>query len=584
MITRHHTRQVFAIALTMSLFAALIVPFATRSLRAATASYYVNPAGSDANDGLSAATPFKSIQKAIDLAQPGTTITLAPGTYLQDLHSARDGLADARITLQGPADAVVKGGGKDRIFEINHDNLALVGFTIDGLWGSPSSASGYHDKLLYVLGKQPRDGVSGLQVRNMTFRNAGGECIRLRYFAQHNEISGSNISNCGVHDFRFAAGGKNGEGIYIGTAPEQRADGKNPTTDPDESNENWIHDNTFDTQGNECVDIKEAASGNIVENNRCTGQRDPESGGFDARGSGNTFRYNESYGNSGAGVRLGGDTTVDGISNHVYANSIHDNHSGGIKVQQKPQGQVCGNVMTNNTGGDRIGSYSTSINPTAPCQGSSPSPTSQPTPRATNTPTPAPTTTPPPASPTATTTPPPASPTATTTPPPASPTAPTQCSPVFALDGGANTFIEAEGFAKRGGSFNQVADAGRSNGAYMTIPGSGMRRDSNTYLTFNLAVTRGGTFYVWLLGYGPDGNSDSFFLQADDGPTLQANITQKSWGWKRMSSTLALGDGLHVLRISDREDGARVDKLLLTRDKGYTPSGLGGATPAPQCR
>ena len=110
----------------------------------------------------------------------------------------------------------------------------------------------------------------------MTFKNAGGECVRLRYFAQHNEIATSRHSRrCGVHDFRFKAGGKNGEGIYIGTAPEQRGDGKNPTTDPDLSNGNWIHHNSFDTQGNECVDIKEAASGNLVENNRCTGQRDP---------------------------------------------------------------------------------------------------------------------------------------------------------------------------------------------------------------------------------------------------------------------------------------------------------------------
>jgi len=334
-------------------------------MRAASVDYYVSPAGSDANAGTDAAKPFKTVQQALDLAQPGARITLAPGVYAQDIRSVRDGSASARITLAGPADAVIQGGGAGRIIEINHDYLALEGFTVDGLWGDPNSAAGYRDKLLYVLGKQSRDGVSGLRVMSMTFRNAGGECIRLHYFAQHNEIAESNISNCGVHDFRFDAGGKNGEGIYIGTAPEQRGDGKNPTADPDLSNANWIHHNTFDTQGNECVDIKEAATGNIVEYNRCTGQRDPESGGFDSRGSGNIFRANESYGNTGAGLRLGGDEASAGIGNDVYGNSIHDNQVGGIKFQRQPQGQVCGNVMSNNTGGDTVGTYGAAFAPAA---------------------------------------------------------------------------------------------------------------------------------------------------------------------------------------------------------------------------
>jgi hypothetical protein len=295
MTLKQRIPQIFAIALAAVLLAAIAAPFATRPTGAAAASYYVSPSGSDSNDGLSAARPFKTIQKAIDLAQPGTVVNLAPGAYLQDVRSARDGQPDARIAIKGPADAVLKGGGAARIVEINHDNITLEGFTIDGLWGDPNSAAGYRDKLLYVLGKQPRDGVTGLKVLNMTFRNAGGECVRLRYFAQHNEIAGSSIASCGVHDFRFASGGKNGEGIYIGTAPEQRADGKNPTADADLSSANWIHDNTFNTQGNECVDIKEAATANLVERNRCTGQKDPESGGFDARGCGLMFLINESY-------------------------------------------------------------------------------------------------------------------------------------------------------------------------------------------------------------------------------------------------------------------------------------------------
>jgi len=146
-------------------------------------TYYVSPTGSDSSDGSAPGTAFRTIQKAVDLAQPGDTVNLASGTYLQDVVSRRNGTANGRITITGPATAVVKGGGADRIIEINHDYITLDGFTIDGLWGNPSAASGYRGKTLYVLGKEPRAGVNHLHITNMTILRSGGECIRLRYFA-----------------------------------------------------------------------------------------------------------------------------------------------------------------------------------------------------------------------------------------------------------------------------------------------------------------------------------------------------------------------------------------------------------------
>lgn len=330
-------------------------------------NYYISPSGSDSNDGMSFSSAFKSIQKALDFASGGDIINLAAGSYTQDLVTKKNGSSDKPITITGPKEAVVKGGGKARVLEINHDYLTLSGFTIDGLAGSSTSASGYRDKLIYVQGKETKAGVTGLKILNMVIKNAGGECVRLRYFAQNNEIANNSISNCGVHDFKFNAGGKNGEGIYIGTAPEQLGDGKNPTSDPDQSNNNSIHDNNFNTQGNECVDIKEAASGNIIENNKCTGQKDANSGGMDSRGEGNTFRNNEIYGNSGAGIRLGGDKEAQGINNSIYQNIIKDNKSGGVKFQRAPQSKVCGNNMSGNDGGNSVGTYSSKFDPTKSC-------------------------------------------------------------------------------------------------------------------------------------------------------------------------------------------------------------------------
>jgi Right handed beta helix region/Protein of unknown function (DUF1565) len=551
MHTTNHIARICAAALALGLLVALLIPLATRLAQAANRTYYVSPAGSDANAG-SADAPFKSIQKAIDLAQAGDTVSLASGTYMQDVLSRRAGTAIAPITITGPSHAVVKGGGRARIFEINHDFITFDGFTIDGQAGDSASAAGYRDKLLYVLGKAPRDGVEGLRVLHMSFRNAGGECLRLRYFAQRNEIANSTFQNCGVHDFRFGGGGKNGEAIYIGTAPEQLGDGKNPTIDPDQSNANWVHDNTFDTQGNECVDVKEASSANLVERNTCTGQRDPESGGFDARGSGNIFRLNRSYGNAGAGVRLGGDRTTDGTANDVYDNAIYDNRAGGIKVQQQPQGRICGNTMSGNTGGDAVGSYRSQINPIVVCQATTP---------ATRTATPVPSSVPP-ATSTATRVP-TSVPPATSTPAPA----PSGCSNrVFAVNGGTATFIEAERYISISGRFVEQVDGSRSAGRFMTIPGSGKPKDPSTYLRFDLNVSDGGMFYVWLLGYGPDDSTDSFFIQADGGSNVEAHLSRSKWDWKRANSTIKLSSGVHIFKIKNRENVYWASTLCTTHE------------------
>lgn len=325
-------------------------------------SWYVSPKGLDTNDGRSPGSAFASIQKALNSALPGDAIQLADGQYEESFNSVRNGKKDAPITLQGSRRAVVV-GNKSRVVEIHHDYIHLVGFAVSGLHGNKASRDGYRDKLIYVIGTEPRKGVEGLKLHDMLIENAGGECVRLRYFAVNNEISNTTVRNCGIYDFKFNEGGKNGEGIYIGTAPEQLGDGKNPTADPDVSTNNWIHHNFIDTNANECVDVKEASHDNIIEHNKCTGQQDDESGGMDARGDYNTFRNNEIYDNVGAGVRLGGDSDDDGTGNHIYDNIIRDNGGPAIKILRWPQGKMCGNETRGNRGGAFGGEFGESLEP-----------------------------------------------------------------------------------------------------------------------------------------------------------------------------------------------------------------------------
>lgn len=352
------------IVLVVAVVAAVALPSLAAGGRT---SYYVSPSGSDTNSGTDDREPLRTIQKALDLAQPGSTVHLAPGTYLQDVRTKRNGTSDAPIKVTGPSSAVVKGGGGSHVVDVNHDYHTLEGFTIDGLHGSSSRASGYREKLLYAQGTETRAGVKGMRVEGMTIKNAAGECVRLRYFARDNVLVGNTIRTCGVADFRFGGGDKNGEGIYIGTADDQLKDGRNPTSDRDESRGNLVRSNLIDTQGAECVNIKEASTGNTIEGNTCTGQRDPNSGGLNVQGNDNVLRDNEVYGNVGAGIRLGGATRTDGIGNDVYDNVLRDNETAGLKVMASPQGKVCGNTFSGNGGGDVIGTYRAEVDADAPC-------------------------------------------------------------------------------------------------------------------------------------------------------------------------------------------------------------------------
>jgi len=333
--------------------------------------YYVVPTGDDRNTGESPLAALATLQRALDLVQPGDTVHLLPGDYFENVISVSDGRPDAPITIMGPADAILHGNGEaSAAFYLTHDYYTLVGFTIDGLYGDPNQPAGYTDKLLYVQGQHEQRGVTGLHVLHMTFQRAGGECVRLRYFAQGNEIAYSTFRACGVLDYEFAAGGKNGEAIYIGTSSTQWADGKNPTSDPDRSSDNWIHHNMMNTQGNECVEVKEGSSHNLIEHNLCTGQLDPDSAGIGARGSNNIIRYNRLYGNVGAGVRLGGhrvDGIQYGIENEVYGNEIARNVGGGVNIAVEPQAKICGNVLVRNWAKASFGDGSAAYAPTEPC-------------------------------------------------------------------------------------------------------------------------------------------------------------------------------------------------------------------------
>jgi len=47
--------------------------------------WYVDSTGSDAHDGRTGGTPFKTLAHAVEFAKAGDTILIAPGAYDHDL-------------------------------------------------------------------------------------------------------------------------------------------------------------------------------------------------------------------------------------------------------------------------------------------------------------------------------------------------------------------------------------------------------------------------------------------------------------------------------------------------------------------
>src|SRR5262249_61117295 len=94
-----------------------------------------------------------------------------------------------------------------------------------------------------------------------------------------------------------------------------------------------------------------------------------------------------------------------------------------------------------------------------------------------------------------------------------------------------------------------------------------------------------GTYYVWLRGFVTNGSNDSIHVGLDGQPVATADrmtsSTYNTWEWFKTTmdgppATLSVATGgQHTVNVWMREDGFRLDRLLLTTDPSYVPTGIG---------
>jgi hypothetical protein len=297
--------------------------------------------GKDSNDGLSSKRALKTIQKALDKAQPGDTIVILPGSYYQSFKTVRSGTKDKPITIVGMPGSTIYGQKtpRGRVIEVRHSYINLVNLRVDGHFNrSCNDEDCYKDELVYVVGS-PDNPLEGVNLIGSTLRYALGECVRYK-FTSNSEIAYNRIYHCGLEDFRFGGDGQNGEGIYIGTSPKQLPEGV-----VDRSLNNFVHHNTIATYGAECIESKEGADGTVVKDNFCMKTKQKTSGGISMRSNDNLLERNVSFDNYGAGIRLGGHQE-EGVNNTVVYNFIDNSRFSALKIMKDEQRKICGNRAT----------------------------------------------------------------------------------------------------------------------------------------------------------------------------------------------------------------------------------------------
>ena len=306
---------------------------------------HVDPViGSDTYSG-AAASPFRTLQKALNLAVPGTTIRLASGVYQEANQTVTAGTAAAPIVIEPEPGAKPILDGKGNT--LNAIRLGKSYYIVRNL------------EIRNTNEGVRLEGVTGVVFEGNTVHHINNEGIRLHYFAIANTIRNSKVYDTGLTS--------NGEGIYIGTAPEQRV--KNGGL-PDTSTHNIIIGNELYGTRGEALDIKEDSSFTRIENNLIHDVNAPNSGGMCIRSDQNYLYGNISRNNDGAGFRFGGDTVYSpmygnnyyyGVKNVLRNNVANNNVGYGYKFMNGPQ-----DANTTNTGsgnGGKLYYYGGGISP-----------------------------------------------------------------------------------------------------------------------------------------------------------------------------------------------------------------------------
>jgi hypothetical protein len=165
---------------------------------AEAAEWFVSPGG--AGSGTSSA-PFGRIQDAVNVAQPGDTVTVRPGTYLGSVRTVRSGAPGnpikirSAVTERGSVIVTVPG----RVLKVDHAYITVEGLVLDGQYAAADTV-------------QVATAANYLILRNVEIRRSTEDLIDLE------GPVGVLIEHCLIHHALNAANGRtDAHGIVAGS-------------------------------------------------------------------------------------------------------------------------------------------------------------------------------------------------------------------------------------------------------------------------------------------------------------------------------------------------------------------------------
>jgi parallel beta-helix repeat protein len=267
------------------LFALLCI--AISSLQAAN-TYYVSTAANATDSGPgNSATPYKTIQHAVYAAQPGDTIRIRPGTYMEQINCYAWGNPSAWVTIRADDinnKPIIKAvPGSYSVFSVG---TMPEPYTLAG----GSSASYYSFQYLEIVGNDQAPEANGIQIVNWSnnikiynchIHNVGGGGIATRHNCDYIDIRYNTVeNNCWTGQYQasgisflnqaYHTTSPNYHSYIIGNTVRGNADKRTSTTPVHSDGNGIIIDSNIDTGYQSTVpgySTPVQISGNVVYDN-----------------------------------------------------------------------------------------------------------------------------------------------------------------------------------------------------------------------------------------------------------------------------------------------------------------------------
>ena len=138
--------------------------------------------------------------------------------------------------------------------------------------------------------------------------------------------------------------------------------------------------------------------------------------------------------------------------------------------------------------------------------------------------------------------------------------------------------VEAEKYTSITPSMAKASDSLASGGFCVQVPVArphgtteGASKDQGKAV-YTVNVPSAGTYRFWARTWWFDGCGNSFHLKIGTKPAvvLGQDGTYKKWHWVK-GPVMQLPAGTVTIVVQNREDGAKLDQFLLTKDQRYIP-------------